>query len=765
MALAPNFFHHRRQRNLTSPRADTDARLRLGAVRLPALPEILLKLMQLYRRDDAAMSDFVALIAQDAAMASKVMAVANSAAYRSRGPQQGLDRALSLLGTEMVKTLVISQSIFQAFHGVPELRRIDLGPFWQHALLAAAVAREAARHLGYAREDEAYLAGLLHDIGRLGLLAAAPELVAEDFVGPDDRAACEAERRLLQVSHAEAGAWLIDRWQLDDYVADSVRYHHEPLPRLAATHPLIRIVAFAHWVAEQPPDAASVIEAGALCGMTAAQVAEVAAQALAKLAVSAEQLGLPLRATGTSAQPAAAADRLRDELAPMMVAATVLKDLPAQAAEAERLQRLADAARIVFQFSEVVVMLPDADAPLLRWVGAALPAPLAALPAQWLEFSLPSAAGTRLGDGLAGRRPVFIMRADATPVLSVAEDQLLRLLGTDQLVCLPLAPPLPATGMAAGPAAVAPPRGALVCVGDAALVTGLRARQAFLSAFMVQAEAVQARAWRSAGAAERALADQATQQLEAARDLVHEVNNPLAIIQNYLALLDARLGAGGATAEAAALGADIAVLQEEVARVGRLVQALATPVAPTPSGSVDVNRLIADVVRLGRQAPGSEAGIEILGHGHEGAPLAMADRDALEQVLVNLVKNAVEALATPTPGGRAPGGRVVVANNGLVNRDGRLMLELSVRDDGPGLPSEMLPRLFAPVGSGDGSGAQAGVPSSKPGEGRGRGLAIVHRLVTGMGGLIQCRSSAIGTSFDIFLPQRAAPNEPQRKAP
>lgn len=701
-------------------------------MRLPALPEVLLKLMALYRREDAAMNEFVALISQDAAMASKVMAVANSAAYRTRGPQQGLERALQLLGTEMVKTLVISQSIFQAFHGLPELRRIDLGPFWQHALAAAAVAREAARHLGYAREDEAYLAGLLHDIGRLGLLVAAPELVAGDFHGPDDRARCDAERKTLQVSHAEAGAWLIDRWQLDDYVADSVRYHHEPLARLVATHPLIRIVAFAHWAAEEAPDAPSVIEAGALCGMTPVQVGEVADQARAKLLKSAEQLGITVAEPGAAPRPPVAADRLREELAPLMVAATVLKDLPAQAAEAERLQRLADAARIVFQFTEVVVMLPDPDGQVLRWVGAALPAPPAALPPQWLEFSLPCAAGTRVGDGLLSRHPVFVSRDDAATAASIAEDQMLRLLGTGQAVLLPL-------NMTKGDGAGTTRVGALVCVGDAALLQGLQARQSFMSAFMVQAANLQARAWRIAAAIERDRADLAARHLETARDLLHEVNNPLTIIQNYLSLLDARLAAGDAPAEAAAIVADIAVLQEEVARVGRLVQALAVPAAVQPLGTVDLNRLIGDVVHLVRQSLGPDSAVDLRAHGHEGTPLAVADRDGLQQVLLNLVKNAVEALG-------AAGGQVVVANNGLVNRDGRLMLELSVRDDGPGLPPALLERLFAP-------GGPAPVDSSKPGEDRGRGLAIVHRLVTDMGAQMQCRSSAIGTSFDVFLPQ------------
>lgn len=709
-------------------------------MRLPALPEILLQLMALYRRDDAAMPEFAALISQDAAMAAKVMGVANSAAYRARGPQQGLERALQLLGTEMVKTLVISQSIFQAFHGLPELRRIDLGPFWQHALAAAAVAREAARHLGYAREDEAYLAGLLHDIGRLGLLVAAPELVAADFNGGDDRSRCEAERRLLQVSHAEAGAWLIDRWQLDDYIADAVRYHHEPLPRLVATHPLIRIVAFAHWAAELAPGTVSVIEAGALCGMTPAQVVEVAERAQAKLVVSADQLGLSLAPPGAAPRPPVAADRLREELAPLMVAATVLKDLPAQAGEADRLQRLADAARIVFQFSEVVVMLPDPDGQLLRWVGAALPAPPAALPPQWLEFSLPCPAGTRVGDGLGAREAVFVDRADEASPLSIAEDQLLRLLGGEQAVLLPLGLPKSTSGQAR--------TAALVCTGDPALLHGLRSRRGFMAAFMVQAENLQARAWRIAALMERDRSELAARHLDTARDLLHEVNNPLAIIQNYLALLDTRLAAGADAAEAAAIGADIAVLQEEVARVGRLVHALAVPMAVQPAGSIDVNRLIADVVHLFRQSLGPDAAIDLRAHGHEGTPTAVVGRDELEQVLVNLVKNAVEALSGPDGQLRTGGGQVVVANNGLVNRDGRLMLELSVRDDGPGLPRALLERLFTP-------GGDTAVDSDKQGEGRGRGLVIVQRLVAGMGALMQCRSSAIGTSFDIFLPQPA----------
>ncbi|GAP37579.1 HDOD domain-containing protein [Piscinibacter sakaiensis] len=728
------------------PRADIDARLRLGAVRLPALPEILLNLLELYRRDDAQLSEFAELISRDAAMATKLMAVANSAAYRHRGPVGSVERALAVLGTETVKTLVISQSVFQAFYGLPALRDTDLRPFWQHALLAASAARQLARLWDYPREDEAYLAGLLHDIGRLGLLAAAPQDYATAFATEDDAGLCQLEQRLWRVSHAEAGAWLVERWRLDGSLADSVRYHHEPVARLAALHPLLRIVALAHRVAEHAaaPGAedaplGALADAAAALGIDPAALGGVVRMARQQLDAAARSLGIEWPAEGDagSARLArlsadAAAERLRVALSPMMVAATVLNDLPLAGDESALLQRLADAARIVFQFGEVVVMLPDASGRGLRWLGATSAAEIAAaLPMQWTEFSLPTQPGTRVGDGLAARQPVFLARDAATP-LEIAEDQLLRLLATDQLVLLPL-PAGDARGERRPPAA-------LVCVGDAALMAHLRLRRELLAAFLVQAQALRTRAQALQAVGERERAELVARHALGLRDLAHEVNNPLSIIQNYLSLLDVKLAAGGRDAS---IGQDIGVLQQEVARVGRLVRALAEP-AGAPPQAVDVNAAITDVVRLFRQSGGGLAGaaaVDIVDHPHPGGAQVLAGRDALRQILVNLVKNAVEALGAIEAGT----GRVVVAHNGLVNRDGRLMVEISVRDNGPGMAPETLAGLFTAPTAGEAGRA-----------GRGRGLAIVQGLVHGLGGWVQCRSGVGGTCVDVFLPHRAA---------
>jgi signal transduction histidine kinase len=122
----------------------------------------------------------------------------------------------------------------------------------------------------------------------------------------------------------------------------------------------------------------------------------------------------------------------------------------------------------------------------------------------------------------------------------------------------------------------------------------------------------------------------------------------------------------------------------------------------------------------------------------EGDGAIEGDPDLLKQILVNLVKNAVEAL------GSRPAGRIEIVNRGHVNRERRVYLELVVSDNGPGLSREVLANLFSPVRSAK-DGLEAGAN-------RGLGLSIVHGLVKQLDGHIACRSGSAGTSFEILLP-------------
>jgi signal transduction histidine kinase len=128
-----------------------------------------------------------------------------------------------------------------------------------------------------------------------------------------------------------------------------------------------------------------------------------------------------------------------------------------------------------------------------------------------------------------------------------------------------------------------------------------------------------------------------------------------------------------------------------------------------------------------------ELAVRLPAHGCEidGAP------DTLKQILLNLVKNAVEALPK--------GGRIDIVNNGQVLRNGRFYYALCVSDNGPGIPAEHRSQLFSAL------------QSSKPGPNRGLGLSIVQGLVKKLGGTIACVSTtAKGTMFEICLPLAAA---------
>ncbi|MFD2273616.1 HDOD domain-containing protein [Undibacterium arcticum] len=94
---------------------ESDIRSRLLVARLPAMPQILLKLLEHCQNDDAGLVDLAELIAQDPGIASKILAVANSSAYHRSGQKVGIEQSLTAIGTDMVKTLVISESVFQIF--------------------------------------------------------------------------------------------------------------------------------------------------------------------------------------------------------------------------------------------------------------------------------------------------------------------------------------------------------------------------------------------------------------------------------------------------------------------------------------------------------------------------------------------------------------------------------------------------------------------------------------------------------------------------
>ncbi|MFZ3290025.1 MAG: HAMP domain-containing sensor histidine kinase, partial [Telluria sp.] len=253
-------------------------------------------------------------------------------------------------------------------------------------------------------------------------------------------------------------------------------------------------------------------------------------------------------------------------------------------------------------------------------------------------------------------------------------------------------------------------------------------RERFMQSFGAQAASALETALSERGHARRQLAHVAEEYREASRRVVHEVNNPLSIIKNYLSVLDGKL------AKREPVVGEMSILNEEIDRVGQLINGLADLQPSDAARATDVAKVAEDVLRLFRATDFVPASVRIV-LGMQGAPSEIeGDADILKQILVNLVKNAVEAL----PGG----GTIEINNRGYVNRDRKLYLELVISDTGPGLSSEVLANLFSVV------------KSTKDGAHHGLGLSIVHSLVKKIHGLITCRSGNTGTTFEILLPAR-----------
>lgn len=211
------------------------------------------------------------------------------------------------------------------------------------------------------------------------------------------------------------------------------------------------------------------------------------------------------------------------------------------------------------------------------------------------------------------------------------------------------------------------------------------------------------------------------------RRAAHEINNPLGIVKNYLAIMKAKLG------DEAPIADELRIMHEELDRIVRIIRGLTNEEAPIGPflEEADINALIEDLVKVTNPSWRNK-GVQIALRLEAGLPKLACDQDKLKQIILNLLLNALEA--TPA------GGAVRLETSSLVNHRQERFVEIVVADAGPGIPPELAGRIFSPVESIKGEG-HAGI-----------GLSIVKALTQSLNGSITYKSSAMGTTFQILLP-------------
>lgn len=162
-----------------------------------------------------------ALIARDQALTAQLLRIANSAFYARSGRVASALEALTLLGTVTARSVILGAAIFE---------HRELQGLWEHSLRTAEAAGAMASHQRLSRPEEVAGAGLLHDLGKVLLFRAAPDVYAAVQARIRSRACAsrEAEQVLLGADHAEVAGWLLPRWRLPARLVEAIVHHHAP---------------------------------------------------------------------------------------------------------------------------------------------------------------------------------------------------------------------------------------------------------------------------------------------------------------------------------------------------------------------------------------------------------------------------------------------------------------------------------------------------------------------------------------------------------
>lgn len=695
----------------------------IEADKLPSLPHVLLVLLDASHTEVVSFDQLSDLIKKDAALAARVVSAASTAYYGGQGKNLTFERTLVLLGLDTIKTIAITASVQQFFSRFDSARSRKLKQFWRDSLSCAVIAKSIAKLTGYAYLDEAYLAGLMHNIGELIFVNHFhEEYFALIESAQDAQQRSQLERDQFGGDRYEAGAWLIGGWQTETFIADAVLYQTEAVEQLVDAHHLVKVLYLANLLCAQneAEQASALSVAERLFDLDQSLVLDVVAEAAAEVAEAARAMDIDIEDEDTASPDEAFS---QDELKQVELAARVRnvalmdgvrRQITRTTDEGSALQAIKQGLNILFGAKHSYFFFLDAAGEKL--VGQAASESEASIS----QFSTAVDSGASLlARCYQQRQPISSFEPPENMPVSVMDRQIIKLTSSEGILCFPLM-------------VENSPLGVLV-VGVGQAAHERYAEQLELLSMFAAEAAQQIKGLQQASETKRLKNEEEREYYHArAREIVHEVNNPLSIINNYVHILSTKLD------QAHAAQGDLSIIREELERAGNILLRLPgiaeRKTTETGDELVDINRVIADLLKVFRSSLFVTHRIESTEDFDPGLEPIVVDPNALKQIVTNIVKNAAEALPES--------GRIKVSTQRLVNQGGKNYVEIVIEDNGSGIPDAIKAKLFSPV------------ESTKGGGHSGLGLTIVKNLLDKMGGLISCRSSAkSGTRFEIWVPR------------
>lgn len=691
---------------------------RIDSNNLLVVPQVLLDLMKEIQQENADLDYLAKLIGQDSGLSAKIMIAANSPYYRQCGAIQDLRRVLVVLGLTTVKTLIITVVIHQFFNKIPQTQQNLLERIWYRSFSCAHTARHLAQLIAYPFPDEAYLAGLLHRLGQLILLAYYADdyavFLSQHFDEQDDR----IELQTFGVTYTEIGAQLVSNWKLQSFIGDALRYQRQPIETIAESAGLVKLINSARQLSCLNPGNKYPLlaQAGQLFGLHQGLLEELLQETQLLVEQTSDSLGIKITDPNlndsenlTTQQPTVDPHELLGQYVQKIVLSATVQQAIATPSELNSLISIIQRdLSVMFGFRGVAIFIYQIDKQSLASIAG-----VSEQDTVWSTLAIKPDSNSLLARAWSKNRILHSFNCDKAALDTLIDRQICQLLAVEDLLAIPMYHQGQALGVIAA---------GLKLTDVKRIKSNLEFIQMYVEHATKSIYALQTVLTVNTSELSQFRSDYQLQ----AQKLVHEIANPLTLISNYLHLLEIKAGERYSD--------ELRIIQEEIGRVGTLLLRLPDLAQEDQNDlrSVDVNELILDLLKL-FEAGGFSIHIEVTLDLDRNLTSIATDRNKLKQILTNLIKNAFEAMSS--------GGNFRVNTKEQVIQNGKPYLEIVLIDSGPGLSEEIQRNLFHPV------------DSTKGKHHSGLGLTISKNLMNDLNGFIHCNSGETGTQFRLLLPR------------
>lgn len=197
---------------------------------LPTLSVVAARLNDMVKSPTTSANDVGDLISQDVALTTKTLKLVNSSFYGFPKKINSITHAIVILGFNKVKNIALAASVLETMNRKTEIA-FDYQGFWEHSIGTAICTEALARALKSEYVEDAFVAGLLHDLGKLIVVQYFPEeyLKVRALIDNTNIPMFEAENEVFGFNHSQPGQWLTEKWNFPDSLTSAIRMHHNPL--------------------------------------------------------------------------------------------------------------------------------------------------------------------------------------------------------------------------------------------------------------------------------------------------------------------------------------------------------------------------------------------------------------------------------------------------------------------------------------------------------------------------------------------------------